>query len=549
MLPNITNIPGATFTITPGSRPVGQFCWTPTPADARPTPYTFTVTIRDNACPANGSQTFPYSIVVSNMNIQLTSTPSVACNGAHTGSAQATASGNPPLIYAWTLPNSQVLTTPSISHLGGGNYTLNVTDNTGCVGTEYFTIAEPPVLSTTISPTNAGCGGSAQGSALANPTGGTPTYNYLWSNGQTTNPAIRLPTGNYTVTITDANGCTTTGSTPISALTPVTFVIHSTPATCVANDGSAWVTHTGGVGPFSYHWNHTTDTSATQNGLITGSYSVDAIDLGTGCSQQLTTIVQNASGLSATITSSTDATCGSSEDGSATVLASGGQPPYSYLWPNGDTTAMTNHLAAGTHTVMVEDYAGCRAYAMVTIGSVNPSPVVDLGLDTMPCNGVPYMMDAGAGASSYLWSDNSTGQTLTVGASGTYSVVVTNQFGCQAFDAINVTFVTCFTHPVVTGPSSVVPNTNTSVRQQQNTSVIVYPNPVISQFTISVPDVRNTQVDVSVNDILGNKLFMYSENAERGFFKKIDIHSLPAGIYLLKVEFNGEVNTSRIVKQ
>ena len=91
---------------------------------------------------------------------------------------------------------------------------------------------------------------------------------------------------------------------------------------------------------------------------------------------------------------------------------------------------------------MVEDYLGCRAYASVTIGAINPSPIVDLGPDTTACIGDQIVLDAGAG-NSYLWSDNSTGQTLTVTTAGTYSVLVTNASGCQAFDAIAVDFISC----------------------------------------------------------------------------------------------------------
>jgi hypothetical protein len=547
MIANVTTIPGATFTISSGPRPVGTFCWTPTPADARTTPYTFNVTIRDNACPSNGTTSKQYFVVVSNMNIALTSTPSVTCNGLHTGSASATASGNPPLQYAWTLPNSTVLTTPSISHLGAGNYTLNVTDNTGCVGTEYFTITEPAQLTVNVVPTNAGCGGAQVGSALANVAGGTQAYSYVWSNNATSNPITGLQTGHYSVAVTDANGCTTSGATDIQAVNNVDFTPHSTPATCVGNDGSAWVTHVGGVGPFSYAWsNNITDTTATQNNLIANTYSVVATDLGTGCNESLTTTVANTSGLSATIVNSTDVTCGSTEDGTATVSATGGQPPYAYLWPNGDTTAMTNHLGGGIQTVMVEDYAGCRAYAQATIDTVNPSPVVALGLDTNPCIGTPYMMDAGAGGASYLWSDGSTGQTLTVGSSGTYSVIVTNQAGCEASDNINVTFVTCFTHHSSSLPVNIFVNTSGT---KATSNIYIYPNPAIYDLNVSIPNARETEVNITMNDIIGNTLYKYSENAQSGFFKKVDIHSMPAGIYLLKVEYNGEVSTSRVVKQ
>jgi hypothetical protein len=537
-------IPAATFTTTSGPSPIGHFCWSPAPTDARSQPYTFSVTVRDNACPSNGVQTYQYSITVSNMSISLTSTPSVACNGDHTGSAMATSSGNAPLTYAWTTPSLTILTTSTISNLGAGPYTLNLTDAIGCVGTEQFTITEPPAINITVTPTNAGCGGST-GSALANVSGGTPGYHYLWSpGGQTTANATNLTTNTYVVTVTDNHNCTSTASTHITSNTPITFNLVTTGATCLANDGTARVTHSGGTGSFSYKW--TPDipgdtTTANLTGLITGGYSVIATDLGTGCSQSLSGIVQNLSGITATITSHTDASCQSSEDGSASVAASGGQPPYAYLWPNGDTTTSTNHLEPGTYLARVEDYNGCLAYASVTIGFVNGAPSINLGPDTMPCLGLPYILDAGPGYASYLWNDGSSGQTIAPTTSGIYSVIVTNAAGCENSDLINVNFTQCFIHGNNWGKAPAHPILNYSV--------VLYPNPANNELNVTINKLRNTEVTVIMTDILGNNVYFNKSVSDYNYSKKVDLQSLPAGIYLVRVEFNNEINTTRVIKQ
>ena len=249
-------IPGATFTTSGSPNPVGRFCWAPTPADARPQPYTFTVTVRDDACPSNGLQTYSFSVVVSNMGLNVTSTPSVACFGNHNGSATVTASGNPPLTYLWTsnqLPNE--LTSQTISHLVAGTYTVNVTDGSGCVGAQTVVISQPAPLVVTTTPTNAGCG-SALGSAIASVNGGTGTYDYVWNTvpPQNTAEAIDLASGPYTVTVTDDNNCHTNANVVIANTAPVSFSISSTPATCLANDGSATVATQGGSGNFTYVW-------------------------------------------------------------------------------------------------------------------------------------------------------------------------------------------------------------------------------------------------------------------------------------------------------
>ena len=529
-------IPGGTFTVTGSPNPVGHFCWAPTPADARPQPYSFTVTVRDDACPSNGVQTYSFQVTVSNMGLNVTSTPSVACFGNHNGSAAATASGNPPLSYIWTsaqLPS--VLTTPSISHLVAGTYTVNVTDGSGCVGSQTVVITQPSPLVVSTVGTNAGCG-SALGSAVATANGGTGAISYSWNTlpAQSGPNAVDLTSGLYTVSVIDENNCQNSATVDILNNAPVIFSMNSTPATCLANDGSATVSVQGGSGNFSYVWTPNVSSGASASGLIAGIYECVATDLGSGCFQTLSTTVANAAGIFASAFSLIDATCPSSEDGSAMVTVTGGQPPYTILWSSGETTDIALLLASGTQTVMVEDYLGCRAYATVDINSINAGPQVDLGIDSVLCIGDTYILDAGAG-NTYLWSDNSTGQTLTVTTPGTYSVLVTNAAGCEAFDAVALDFITC----AVSHPSShIVIN-----------PVSVYPNPAKNELHVNVSKIRDTKVAVTISDILGNSIYYSSEVSGYGYSKLIDINSLSPGVYTVKVTYDNEVNTSKIVKQ
>lgn len=533
-------IPGATFTVaTSGLHPTGHFCWTPTSADVRPQPYTFTVTVHDNACPSNGVRTFSYAILVSEMNITLTSTPAVSCNGGHNGSASASGTGQAPLQYVWTLPGGTELYTPSISHLSAGNYTLNIIDAIGCVGTEYFSITEPSALNLSLTHLDAGCNG-LYGEATASVSGGTPGYTYQWNDpaAQTSATATNLSTGTFTVIVRDANQCQVSGSVDILGGNPISASITSTPATCVATDGTASVVVTGGSGDFSYAWTPNVSNGPDATGLMTGVYDVVVTDNVTGCTIALSTIVGNSSGITATIVSSTDATCENGEDGSATVSGSGGIPPYTYLWmPNGDTTASVNNLAPGTYTVAVIDYTGCMAYATVSIGFINEAPVVDLGPDTLACTGTTVTLDAGAGFASYLWSDNSTGQTLDVTSDGTYSVLVTNGAGCENFDAVTVTFFTCPTaHPVVHHPGAAA-------------AVSISPNPAHGTILIHVAHIKDTDVRISISDILGNNVFRSNEAVGMNYNKTVDLQEMPSGIYMVKVEFGDQVNTLRLVKE
>ena len=528
-------IPNGTISTTGGPRPVGTFCWTPTPTDARPQPYSFTVTIRDNACPSNGVQTYSYQITVGAMIVNVTSSPSVACHGDLTGSATATATGTGPFTYLW---NPGGLTGSVVNNLGAGNYSVTITDATGCSGTRNFAITQPSALSATASSTTSTC--TTPGTATAVGAGGTMPYSYSWNSlpSQSTQTAVNLNSGTYTVTITDQHQCSATASATVQSTAPVSFSISSTPATCQANDGSVTVTAIGGSGNYSYIWTPNVSSSSSATGLFTGAYSVIVTDNVSGCSQTLNTIVANGAGVSATVISTTNTTCENGEDGSATVQGNGGTPPYRYLWPNGDTTFTTTNLAAGMYVVRVEDYVGCRAYASFTIGYNSPSPVVNLGNDTTACLGTTLTLNAGAGFASYLWNDNSTGQFLTVTSSGIYSVQVANSAGCENFDAINVNFITC----------NLPHNPTIQISRGDVSSISIFPNPAKDVVNISVSKFGQTEIKISISDILGNQLYLSKEAATYNYNKVIDIRGFSTGIYLVKVEYDGKVNINRIVK-
>ncbi len=529
-------IPGATFNPGTGRRPVGQFCWAPTPADARPNPYTFTVTVHDNACPSPGVQTYSFSVIVSALNVTVTSTPTVRCFGETSGSASASATGTGPFQYLW-MPGQ--FTTPSVSNLAAGTYTVDIIDGTGCSGTRTFTITEPSALTLNLNGTASQCSGGP-GSATALVGGGTPGYTYSWNTNpvQTTATANNLTPGNYSVTVLDANLCRIRGSVSVTGSNPVLASLNVTPASCAANDGAIDVTVTSGTAPYTFDWDPNVSIGSSATGLTVGIYDVTVTDA-LGCSTTLTGTV-NSSGINASVSAISPSSCSNAEDGSATVVASGGLAPYTYLWmPTGDTTATVNTLAAGSYSILVTDYLGCSTYAFANIGSTYTAPVVNLGPDSIACNGSAVVLDAGAGTGlNYLWSNNSTGQTLSVISNGVYSVLVTDANGCQNFDAVTVNFITCAGSPQTQ-----------SVVGSGNSSLNIYPNPTRDRVEVNIAKIRNEQVVITLNDLLGNRVFMSNEFAEFNYSRTIDMSQLPAGIYLIKVIYGQETQSVRLIKE
>lgn len=168
--------------------------------------YTTSGTYVQNLINAGGcDSTLTINLRISNMASSIASQTNVNCFGAASGSASVTATGGIlPYSYSWTPSGG---TAATASGLTAGSYTCTITDSIGCIKTQIVTITQPAqALGVTVSTTNASC--MANGSATANPTGGTTPYSYSWTSGDITQTAPGLMAGTYTVTVTDYNGCT-----------------------------------------------------------------------------------------------------------------------------------------------------------------------------------------------------------------------------------------------------------------------------------------------------------------------------------------------------
>lgn len=210
-----------------------------------------------------------------------------SCNGGSDGSLTAQASGSTgPYIYSW----SNGGTTATISNLNAGTYSVTVTDAQGCITVQSSTVSEPAILTTSITTTNPTCAGGT-GSLAASPSGGTAPFTYSWSNGMT-NQNITVSAGNYTVTVTDTKGCTTTQTSVLTAPSPIVVNTTSTPST--GTNGTATATVSGGTPPYTYSWGSIPPqfTNAASN-LPPGNFTIFVTD-SKGCIETGTVTVQNS---------------------------------------------------------------------------------------------------------------------------------------------------------------------------------------------------------------------------------------------------------------
>ena len=305
------------------------------------TTYTVTATSVSNGCTATASRTVtvnPRPVV------EISGTDNLTC--AMT-SVTRTASGGS--FYQWSTGANTAILTVSLP----GTYTVTVTSSVGCTSKASTMVTQD------ITPPNAQISGSDQLTCTVTSVTRTASggVSYAWSNGTNMAETTITSAGSYTVTVTGANGCTSTVSTMVSANINVVnaSISGTTNLTCVTT-----IVNRTASGGTNYVWSTGANTA-----LITitmpGNYTVTVTDAD-GCTGTATTsVTQNITPPNAIITGTGNLGCGQS---SVSRTAAGGD---SYEWSNGIVTAGITITVAGTYTVTVTGSNGCTSTASVTI--------------------------------------------------------------------------------------------------------------------------------------------------------------------------------------
>ena len=371
----------------------------------------------------------------------------LTCNASCNGSAVLNPQGGTkPYTYHW----SNGGTINRISSACAGTYTVQVTDAQGCDLLDTVNITQPAALVANQSVTQPSACGASDGSIGLSPTGGTIPYTYSWSSGSTSATLSNLASGSYTVTITDAVACTSSAAIAVNSTNgPNISSLTNTPTSCngnVACNGTATVVAAGGTPPYTYLWNdNNATTTATVTNLCAGSYIAQVTD-NAGCVITGTTNITQPLALFLNAAAVTDATCGASSNGSATVTAGGGTLPYTYSWSTGSTSNAINNLSVGNYSVTVTDGNNCTASEVVTIV---PSPTPFTVTPTVTkatcgqCNGQIAVQVAGGSAPyQYLWSTTSTNDTIQNLCAAVYDLQITDANGCTASQSIPLSNLT-----------------------------------------------------------------------------------------------------------
>lgn len=406
------------------------------------------VTLRD----ANGCEIVIPGFTVNEpapLNATVTST-STSCNGTADGSITIVPISTTSNSFEYSIDGINFSTAPTFSQLSAGSYTVTMRETgVNCVNTFSTTITEPDLLELTQTKVDVTCNGQEDGKIIVSAQGGTIPYEYSIDGGTTfqTEDFTGLDIGSYTLTVRDANGCTTNKSLVITEPNELVLTITGTiDASCNGNsDGSATQTVTGGTAPYSYsldaqNFMSTIDLTA----LEAGSYTLSVKDAN-DCSTSASFTIAEPAIIVPLISANSDVTCNGLTDGSFTVTATGGDGTFSYSLDgtNFSTTNAFTGLAAGIYTVTVKDGSDCTATIMQTITAPDALNLQFERAD-ISCNGASDGQIAGlatGGTAPYMYSiDGTNFQTTAFSglADGNYVLTVKDANDCTTSTTVTI---------------------------------------------------------------------------------------------------------------
>jgi gliding motility-associated-like protein len=366
----------------------------------------------------------------------------VKCFGTNTGTVSAAGTGGTgPYTYLWpTIPS----TLSTVSNVGIGTYSCQITDNNNCTITATINVTQPTSITLTSTVTAANCN-QANGSATVIASGGAGAYTYTWSSGSNAPTQSGLLAGTYTIQVKDANNCIEVVSATIPNTSgPVISISSQTNVSCFgACDGVATASVSGGVTPYVYSWSNG-NVSAIAPNLCAQIYTVSVTDAA-GCVASTSVTIIEPPQLTVGIVAN-NPKCFGATNGSGIASALGGTPAYTYSWSSGGSSSTSSPLGAGTYVLLVTDANGCTATSSMTLtnppamaASITATNVSCFG----SCNGMAVATTTNAiGTVGYSWIGGPNpilSQNAGSLCAGTYTMLATDQNSCTASSIITIT--------------------------------------------------------------------------------------------------------------
>lgn len=455
----------------------------------------------------------------SSLSIDLNISTNASCFDSCNGALNIIASGGDSSYnYIWSGPNGFISSDSNLTNLCNGEYIITVDDGITTL-TDTFNIYQPQEMISNLVVDSILCyNGITQ--AEINVWGGTQPLTYNWSNGDS-NYITNISAGNYSISVTDQNGCSINQSFSLTNPDSILTITTSSEVNCYGgNNGSITISITSGGSSnyiFSKDSGITYQSSNIFNNLSAGNYTFLVSDTNGCLGSAYADVIQPDQ-----ITSNTtaiNASCYGYCDGSVSATATGGSPPYSYFWTNG-----TNNLCAGFYNVTITDNNGCSAINSAIVNEPSPMPI-NIWIDG-------EKIIATSNFSSYQWyyanGDPIPGATTEIfepTSVGEYYVVVTNG-NCEY--------------------TSYIINYNINNIENPNKEIRIYPNP--SNGVLIIEGYHNIR-NIIVMDYIGNQLLEVENNHNKRSLNTLDLSNFTKGIYFIQIEQNNQIISYKIILQ
>lgn len=345
--------------------------------------------------------------------------------------------------YLWSHDGS---INPVINNLPEGMYEVTVMDANGCQTTEQITLDDPNNLVIEFVPTDPLCFEDANGSVLANVSGGTAPYEYAWNTGAETQEIADLPEGTYELIVTDAQGCQVTGSIALDDPEPLQVVLDFSrnPSCFGETNGEIQINTSGGTLPHTFSWSNGLTVEDLEN-LGAGTYDVLVTDAN-GCTAELTHELLQPDLLELSAVVSSTPSCNGDSDGGIELTVTGGTLPFSAFvtMPNGEIAEYTDKespfvvtgLAAGAYTIEIIDQQGCVDQVIdVQMTQPDPLELILLEQEDPSCEGysdglIEFFPQGGTIPYVFAWNSGETSSLLVEATEGEYVLTVRDANEC-----------------------------------------------------------------------------------------------------------------------
>ena len=444
------------ITLTPsGGNPPLAFEWDDGPTTQNRTGLTsgeYCVTATDDS---ECSATMCYTVTAAQASILSVSTTASSCSDADDGRVTILINNGvaPFSVRIDPLGTTATSADDNISlNIAAGTYTIFITDAQGATLDTMVTVAAPAAISSTATVTSDTEATGCSGMISLDITGGTGPYTVAWSDGEDGMTRSLLCAGDYTPTITDANGCTFEPGTASVGRIDEELVAVTEVACADGTEGGIDVSITGGTMPYTFAWtrvgaptvissNEDLVASDVDGGVTAGDYTLAVMDA-TGATLMINYTVGISAGFSVTtaVTSNFNGfgvSCAGTADGRIEIVISGqGDFMYEFLLDGimvGMDSILTN-AAAGVYTVNVIDAGGCEISRTVEV-TAPPALVLNESIINISCgstnDGVIFAeASGGVGAYRFLWSTGAMTSRISGLGTGTYDVTVTDDNNC-----------------------------------------------------------------------------------------------------------------------